>query len=77
MPSRTRFGSKRHRRVRIARRSAGGVAMIEISFRPLRAMFMVRGMGVAVMTSTSGRTPLPISDARWSTPGPDPSREPR
>ncbi len=46
-------GSKRQTKVRIARRSAGGVAMIEISRRPPIAICSVRGIGVAVSVSTS------------------------
>ena len=45
--------SQRQTKVRIARRSAGGVAMIEISRSPPIAMCSVRGIGVAVSVSTS------------------------
>ncbi len=31
-------------------------------------MVRVRGMGVAVMTRTSGRVPCWMSEARWTTP---------
>ncbi len=46
-------GSNLQTNVRIARRSAGGVAMIEISRRPPIAICSVRGIGVAVSVSTS------------------------
>ena len=39
--------------MRIASRSAGGVAMIEISRSPPIAICSVRGIGVAVSVSTS------------------------
>ena len=45
--------SHRQTKVRMARRSAGGVAMIEISRSPPIAICSVRGIGVAVSVSTS------------------------
>ena len=50
----------------------GGISsMTETSRSPYRVMARVRGMGVAVITSTCGATPpapLDQSFARWSTP---------
>ena len=40
-------------KVRIARRSTGGVPMMERSRTPIMAMCRVRGMGVAVRVTTS------------------------
>ena len=62
------LGSQRHTKVRMASRSAGGVAMMEISRRPLMAICSVRGMGVAVSVSTSTCERSSFSRSLWVTP---------
>ena len=61
-------GSQRQTKVRMASRSAGGVAMIEISRSPPIAICSVRGMGVAVSVSTSTWVRSSLSRSLWVTP---------
>ena len=65
-PSRSR--SNRQTMVRIASRSAGGVAMIEISRSPPIAICKVRGIGVAVSVSTSTCVRSSLRRSLWVTP---------
>ena len=66
--SRTMRSSKGVTKVRTARRSTGGVAMIDSSRTPVSASCKVRGIGVAdrVSTWTSARNSL--SRSLWPTP---------
>ena len=54
--------------VRIGSRPAGFSVSREMSISPHCVSSSVRGIGVAVMTSTSVCSPLPPSSSRWSTP---------
>ena len=60
--------SKRQTNVRIASRSAGGVAMIEISRSPPIAICSVRGIGVAVSVNTSTCVRSSLRRSLWVTP---------
>ena len=66
--SRTAPGSNFMTKVRMARRSSGGVAMIERSRTPARLMCRVRGMGVAVRVRTSTSFRSFFSRSLWATP---------
>ena len=61
-------GSNLATKVRMARRSSGGVAMIDMSRTPARLMCSVRGMGVAVSVSTSTSLRSFLSRSLWATP---------
>ena len=61
-------GSKRATRVSTARRSSGGVSRFEMSRSPSRPMCSVRGMGVAVIVSTSTICRSAFSRSFTSTP---------
>jgi hypothetical protein len=46
----------------------GGVLMVEISRTPVRAMYSVRGIGVAVIVRTSTSVRICLSFSLWVTP---------
>ena len=60
MALRISSASKRQMRVSIACRSRGGVVRLEISRMPSSDMCSVRGIGVAVIVSTSTVAPQPL-----------------
>ena len=64
----TAAGSNFSTKVRMARRSSGGVAMMERSRTPARLMWSVRGMGVAVRVSTSTSLRSFFRRSLWATP---------
>ncbi len=61
-------GSNLATKVRMERRSSGGVAMIDMSRTPARLMWSVRGMGVAVSVRTSTSLRSFFRRSLWATP---------